>query len=182
MRIGIDIDGVLTDIEQWQFDYISKYYFEEYGKTISNPRGFFTNEIYNSTFEEDNNVWEITMKEYVKEPPRKFANEIIKKLKDKGNEIYIITARCVGLSNLDKYQMEIIVKDWLKKYNIYYDKIIFSPEDKLEICLENKIDIMIDDSPINVTKISKKLPVICFNALYNEHCKRKKYYKMLFLV
>ena len=28
MRIGIDIDGVLTDIEQWQIDYGSKFYFE----------------------------------------------------------------------------------------------------------------------------------------------------------
>ncbi len=28
MRIGIDIDGVLTDIEQWQLDYGSKVIFE----------------------------------------------------------------------------------------------------------------------------------------------------------
>ena len=32
MRIGIDIDGVLTDIEQWQLDYGSKFFFETYGK------------------------------------------------------------------------------------------------------------------------------------------------------
>ena len=30
MRIGIDIDGVLTDIEQWQLDYGSKIIFEQY--------------------------------------------------------------------------------------------------------------------------------------------------------
>ena len=34
MRIGIDIDGVLTDIEQWQLDYGSKFYFEKYNKQI----------------------------------------------------------------------------------------------------------------------------------------------------
>ena len=27
MKIGIDIDGVLTDIEQWQLDYGSKFWF-----------------------------------------------------------------------------------------------------------------------------------------------------------
>ena len=26
MKIGIDIDGVLTDIEQWQLDYGSKFF------------------------------------------------------------------------------------------------------------------------------------------------------------
>ena len=31
MKIGIDIDGVLTDVEQWQLDYGSKYYYEKYG-------------------------------------------------------------------------------------------------------------------------------------------------------
>ena len=31
MRIGIDKDGVLTDVEQWQLDYGSKYYYEKYG-------------------------------------------------------------------------------------------------------------------------------------------------------
>lgn len=36
MRIGIDIDGVLTDIEKWQLDYGSKFYFEKYGKEILN--------------------------------------------------------------------------------------------------------------------------------------------------
>ena len=32
MRIGIDIDGVLTDIEQWQLDYSTKFYYENYKK------------------------------------------------------------------------------------------------------------------------------------------------------
>ena len=33
MRIGIDIDGVLTDIERFQLDYGSKF-FDEYNKFI----------------------------------------------------------------------------------------------------------------------------------------------------
>lgn len=34
MRIGIDIDGVLNDIEQWQLDYGSKFYYEKYRNKI----------------------------------------------------------------------------------------------------------------------------------------------------
>lgn len=48
-----------------------------------------------------------------------------------------------------------IVLNWLKNNNINYDKIIFSPEDKLDICKENKIDLMIEDKVDNINKISK---------------------------
>lgn len=34
MRIGIDIDGVLTDIEQWQLDYGSEFIFENIIKEL----------------------------------------------------------------------------------------------------------------------------------------------------
>lgn len=40
MRIGIDIDGVLTDIEQWQLDYGSKFYYEKYGLNIVIYKGY----------------------------------------------------------------------------------------------------------------------------------------------
>lgn len=173
MRIGIDIDGVLTDIEQWQLDYLSKYYLENYGKTIINPKGYETYEIFNGTDLEDCTIWDKAIWEYVKEPPRKFASEVINKLKKDGNDIYIITARSSDLSyvkDMNKEQMEHIVKQWLKNYSIYYDKIIFCQEDKLNICLENKIDLMIEDKPTNINKISTKIPVICFNANYNEKC------------
>ena len=63
-----------------------------------------------------------------------------------------------------------IVLDWLKRNKIEYDKIIFSPEDKLDICLENNIDVMIEDKPANINKISGKIPVICFHAGYNKNC------------
>ena len=38
MKIGIDIDGVLTDVEQWQLDYGSKYYYEKYGMRIKDMK------------------------------------------------------------------------------------------------------------------------------------------------
>lgn len=59
-----------------------------------------------------------------------------------------------------------------------YDNIIFAPEDKLNICLENNIDIMIEDKVENIEKISTKLPVICFNAGYNKDCKNDNIYRV----
>ncbi len=173
MRIGIDIDGVLTDIEQWELDYFSKYYLESYNKYIKNPKGYGSYQIFEGTVEEDSFLWNKAIYEYIKESPRKFASEVIKKIKDEDNEIYIITNRCSDLSyveNINKEQMQTIVIDWLKKYKITYDKLIFSASDKLNICIENNIDIMIEDKPKNIINISTNIPVICFNAGYNEDC------------
>lgn len=79
---------------------------------------------------------------------------------------------------MTKEENEKNTKEWLRKNNIYYDKIIFSPEDKLDICINNNIDIMIEDKTDNINKISTKIPVICFNAGYNEICKGKNIYRV----
>lgn len=179
MRIGIDIDGVLTDVEQWQLDFGGKF-FSKFNKNVINKDGYEIAEIFNVSDELDEQFWNEYLYEYVtKEPSRKFANEVIKKLKEKENEIYIITARRFTNENTeDGQKMRNIVIDWLKQQEIVYDKIIFAPEDKLNICLENNIDIMIEDKVENIEKISTKLPVICFNAGYNKDCKNDNIYRV----
>lgn len=175
MKIGIDIDGVLTDIEQWQLDYGSKYFYEHYNKEIINYKGYETIEIFEIEDKIDNKFWKKYFKDYSKNVDvRKFASEVIEKLKRDGNEIYIITARGSFLSHsadvMSIAENQDIVLNWLKENNIYYDKIIFSPEDKLEICIKNDVDLMIEDKPKNIETISTKIPVICFHANYNENC------------
>ncbi|MBQ9854020.1 MAG: hypothetical protein IJO57_03190 [Bacilli bacterium] len=178
MRIGIDIDGVLTDIEQWQLDCGGKF-FSKLNKSVVNKDGYEITEIFNVSDELDSQFWNEYLYEYVtKEPSRKYASEVIKKLKDSGNEIYIITARYLTDRNTeDGQRMRKIVIDWLEQENIVYDKIVFAPEDKLQICLENNIDVMIEDKVANIEKISTRLPVICFHAGYNKHCKNDNIYR-----
>ena len=169
MRIGIDIDGVLTDFEKWQLDYGSKY-FLKYNKNIVNPDGYDSDTVFNVTNEMDSEFWK---------PARKFSGEVIDKLKEKEFEIYIITARFLTDKNtIEGEKMRNIVKNWLKQNNIHYDRIIFSPEDKLEICKKNNIDIMIEDKVENINNISKEIPVICFNASYNKSCTSDNIYRV----
>ena len=176
MRIGIDIDGVLTDVERWQLDYGSKFYYERYQKEIVNFEGYDTNQIFNVDDKLDEEFWREYFKEYsLNVEARKFANEVIDKLKQEGHQIYIITARGSFLSHsadvMSIEENQQIVLNWLKNNHINYDKIIFSPEDKLDICKENNIDLMIEDKVDNINKISKIIPVICFHAGYNKVCK-----------
>lgn len=176
MRIGIDIDGVLTDIEQWQLDYGSKFYFEKYNKQILDNEGYETTDIFKVDSKLDDEFWTEYFKDYsINVDVRKLASEVIKKLKQDGNKIYIITARGSFLSHsanvIPFEENKNIVLEWLRKNEIEYDKIIFSPEDKLSICIENNIDVMIEDKVDNINKISTRIPVICFHAGYNKNCK-----------
>ncbi len=57
MRIGIDIDGVLTNIEQWQLDMGSKNIFEKYNKEIENANGYDLKEIFNIEESLDDEFW-----------------------------------------------------------------------------------------------------------------------------
>ena len=56
--------------------------------------------------------------------------------------------------------MKKTVKEWLAKNEIEYDYIIFSKEDKSKNIIENDIDVMIEDSPNNVKKLSKLTKII----------------------
>ena len=175
MRIGIDIDGVLTDIESFIFDYMSKYLVLN-GVAYNIEKSCYR---YSNTFSVDEADSELFWKEYLfvyanKEKARKFASEVIEKLKSEGNEIYIITARTHTNKN-DAYgkKMRKLVKKWLKKNNIVYDKLIFSKgeyERKDVEIHEHKIDLMIEDNPNNIKELSKIIPVICYDAGYNKEC------------
>ena len=179
MRIGIDIDGVLTDIEQWQLDVGGKF-FSKFNKSVLNKDGYEITKIFNVSDELDSQFWNEYFYDYVtKEPSRKYASEVIKKLKDDGNEIYIVTARYLtDRNNEDGEKMRKIVVNWLAEQKIDYDEIIFSPEDKKENCKKYNIDIMIEDKVDNINKISSIIPVICFHAGYNNECKGKNIYRV----
>ncbi len=166
MKIGIDIDGVLTDISRFYLDYGAKFAFENNIDKILNPDGYEIEDILDLEEGAHKEFWEKYDDYYTKNVyTREFASEIIKKLKDNGNEIHIITARNPKYENGENWTI-----DWLKENSIYYDKLVFTDK-KLEYCKCNNIDLMIEDNSNTIFKISKLIPVICFDNRYNQNCK-----------
>ena len=172
MNIGIDIDGVLLDLERFAIDYGTKFCIEENLNLKINIQEYWEGLKFNWTEEQENKFWNKYIIKYFKQyQPREFASEIIKKLKKEGNKIYIITARNEeGLPQEEYGKSQEITKTWLNENNIEYDKLIFTPDsEKLEQCLKNNVEIMIEDSPTNIKNISEKIPVIKYNCSYNEN-------------
>lgn len=170
MRIGIDIDGVLMDIERFMIDYGAKYCIEK-ELPINTKVGHYDDcDIFGWTEEEAIGFWNKYLVDYAtKYPSREFASEVIHKLKEEGHEIYIVTARNeYGLPREYQGKMREIVSKWLEDNDIYYDKIIYTEGSKLPYCVGSYIEVMIEDSPENVTDLSSKVEVLCFDCKYNE--------------
>lgn len=178
MRIGIDIDGVLTDILQYMCDYCSKYFFEKNKELNINCNVYDLSEMFHVSEEEACECWERLVEDYAMNiPARPFASKIIQKIKDEGNDIYIISSRCASSQFNLNGKMPQLVELWLKNNKIIYDKLILCSYDKLQICKENSIDIIIDDYAGNIMPISSYIPVICYNANHNYKCNGKNIYR-----
>ena len=170
MRIGVDIDNVLSNFNEVLLkDYIN------HDKELRNNGIVNTNVYIRKMFD-----WsEDEEKQYYKENIERLASlfepitdcsKYIKKLKDNGNYICIISGRDNGEYS-DPYNM---TKEWLKKYDIEYDKLIltnaYNHQEKADICMKENIDIMIDDS-INVCiKCSENnIKSLLFSTEYNKN-------------
>lgn len=175
MRIGIDIDGVLTDIERFLVDYGTKFNMDN-NLPINIMEGEYSEEkAFNWKNEQAIKFWNEYLVYYAtKYPIRYFASEIISKLKEEGHEIYIITARNeYGLPEDYKGKMKELVSQWLKDNEICYDKIIYTEGSKLPYCVGNYVEVMIEDCPDNIKDVSTKLPVLCFDCGYNKKIEGK---------
>lgn len=96
------------------------------------------------------NMYYKNVLEDVKPLPK--AQEIINKLKEEGNEIYFISAR---ITTIEGCNAEEISKNTMHKYNIPYNKMIIGAYNKLDYCLNNNIEVFIDDSLEVLQELSK---------------------------
>lgn len=148
MNIGIDIDNVLSNFD----DELLKE-FLEYDKKLRNSgiidekADNITKGMFDWSQEEiddfySNNIERIAVNLKCIEG----AKECVKKLKDNGYKIFIISGRNNGEYS-NPYKM---TSEWLEKHGIEYDKLIltnaYEYKEKADICLEYNISIMIDDS------------------------------------
>ena len=160
MRIGIDIDDTICSTTEIVQDRLEKYSLE-----------FNLNDLDIMNDEElKTNFFNIYMEDiYSNVLVKKNCSSVLKRLKEKGHEIYLITGRgrFFKTTSHDIFQ---ITEEWLKKNDIDVDMMIAAAygETKADVCRKYHIDIMVDDDPFNykkITSIGKKC------LLFDDHAK-----------
>ncbi len=110
---------------------------------VLNEEGFNTYTFYNWTEEENEGFCKMYLEEVCnKAKVREKAAEVISKLKE-NNEIYIMSTR-IKRHFSDPVK---VTEKFLNENNIVYNKIIVNHLDRYSACIENGIDIMIEDEP-----------------------------------
>ena len=167
MRIGIDIDGVISNFN----DELLKEYIN-HDKELRNTG--IINEIADHIFrgmfdwskEENDDFYYNNIERIAKKlKPLWKAKETIKQLRKEENEIYIISSRDNG-EYTNPYEMTI---NWLRDNDIEYDKLILTDKrQKGKVCKENNVDIMIDDSINNCIDLSENgIKVLLMETRFN---------------
>lgn len=171
MKIGIDIDNVISNFNDELLKEYLKHDKELRNTGIINEDVFIRYGMFDWTEKEETEFYKNNIERIaIKLKPIHRATETIKKLKEDGNEIIIISGRNNGEYN-NPYKL---TEEWLAKYNIVYDKLIltnaYNKEEKANVCKENNIDIMIEDSTqtaVNIEKIGTN--VLFMNTRYNKN-------------
>ena len=99
------------------------------------------------------------------------AKEVINKLHDEGCKILIISFR------KDKYIKDpyALTKNWLDEHGVHYDKIYVNTGSKVDECIDNDVDLFIDDKESHCEEVyNAGVPVLLFTNLYNHDEKRFK--------
>lgn len=170
--IGIDADGVLTDM----YSFNKENGIKIFKRPIKNENGYDIKEMF-----------ECSKKEFIKYGAKSFikyctkceyredAAVVINKFKDSKFDVHNITARMFAtdrniLGSLSRYMLE----NCNRKNGIIFDSIQycseeFSERDKLLACHKLNVDIMIEDKPeVALNLANNGIRVLLFDCPYNQ--------------
>lgn len=167
MKIGIDVDGVIFDFEK---ELRTKA--ELYDLLVLNGTGIKDKSKFNL---EERYCWskedgENFINKYFTEVSKRVnimpgAKDVINLLKNDKHELIIISSR-----GYDNIEMQQIAENRLKEENLTFQKYYWKILNKLDICLKEKINFMIDDN----YEICKRLSEKGVNTIYLRDTGKKK--------
>lgn len=167
MKIGLDIDGVIIDSERGCRVSAEIFSFENFGESrLKNIDEAHVEERYDWP-PEYVSKWhqECLLKVAESSNFMPGAIEIIEKLKEKGHELIIVTARGGILT-----RMKDVALEQFEKAGLVFDDYHFVVREKGKLCKELGIDVMIDDTYSNCIKTSDE----GITTLYFRDIKMKK--------
>ena len=175
MKIGIDLDGVVFDSE-----HLYRVYEEIFSIEDTEDRRIVDREEpkYQGRYKwtpEQKKAFDDKYVRYVSQVATFMPGflPIYKKLREKGYEMIVITAR--GMHFLEMIDD---TKKILEENNIVFDKYYWNVQDKSDICVQENIDIMIDDDYKVVEKlINKKVKTLYFRDAGTKKLEENEYLK-----
>lgn len=171
--VGIDADGVLVNMSEFNIREGKKYFKKE----PVNLNAYHTRDIFGVSKKEEfiYGLKGALNKYCKKEPPMPNCKEVIKKLNEEGIVLHEITARKFTTFDniIGKYYRKLFEK-WLHKHELKFKTIEYcsetdSPRDKLLGCRKLNVDVMIEDKPDVAEYLANNdVKILLMDAPYNK--------------
>ncbi|MFW5787460.1 MAG: 5' nucleotidase, NT5C type [Halanaerobiales bacterium] len=169
--IGVDIDGVLTKEGKGKDNIWLKELNKHFNYSVERVRDSYD-------FREAFNLKESELKSFLQSKLAKVysqvehyprARKVLKKLKENGITIYLITARSPEFRTL--------TEKWLSEKNISYD-YLYHEDEKAILARKKNIDIFIEDKAENILELLKvDISVIVMDRYHNQKLPEKNIYR-----
>ena len=157
MILGIDIDDTISKtcdiLVEYGREYTENYLNREAALefTGDNSTHFYIEALYGWTKEESSRFFELYYKKFIENvTPKQDSVEIINKLHDEGHKIILITSR----DNFANVNARVETEKWLQKQGIKYDNLVTDVYSKYQACLDNNVELFIDDSYKNCMEMA----------------------------
>lgn len=179
MIIGIDLDGVVFDTEK-EFRVYSELY--DMLDLKQNSKKDNREIKFQDRFDWKKEDIDGFIKKYLKQIIIEAnylpgAQRVLKLLKEDGHTLILITAR----GGLDKQMIEITKERFTKENMKIFDKYYWAIENKDEVCLKEKVDIMIDDSYLKCNSVANsKIKTIYLKDAPSYELEENGYIKTLY--
>lgn len=161
MRIGVDIDGVVSDSYPVWLQELNLHY----GKNITVVTDYDMHLVFDVPSDDMNNFFVGNVERLLMMPkPVSGAKEGIETLLREGHEVIYVTARTLE-------QKDITVR-WLIMNEIphEHERVLFSGfKSKVDLVKQWGIEVFIEDYQVNAKAIAESgIPVLLLNATYNQ--------------
>ena len=144
MNIGIDLDGVVFDSEKEYRVYAELYdVIDLKQNNMVNNKELRCQRRYKWTEEQLNNFFKKYNQKVLENSNfMPGAKNILRLLKEEGHNLIVITAR----GGISQDEIEVTQKVLKQNKLDIFDKYYFTAKNKDEVCVKEKIDVMVDDS------------------------------------
>lgn len=158
MVIGIDLDGVVFDTEEYYRTYSHLYDLAFVKNGLIDKKEMHVHKRYKWEQKYADDFYAKYTEEVLNNAPFKpGARYVLSELKKMGHKLV-----CITLRGYYRECERTITEKRLKEANVEFDRILYNQKNKLISCQNEKIDIMIDDNP-DTMKLLAKNNIKCFH-------------------
>ena len=183
-NIGFDIDGTLTNELEASINNFLEFYQKHYGEKYSGKIDMSKYEL-KERFPDcrDNEFMELFTswhwEKYIRETPfRPFVKDLFLKLKQMGIKIHIVTARNSSGVKYTEDEIETITKGRFEECGIPVDEYHIGFYYKENVISGAGIELLVEDSPEQIWKVSEKIPVFVMDTPYNRDVRGKNIWRI----